>query len=349
VPFISGKAAVEVFYVISGWYIQLVLAEKYTATRLGDSFRKRFYQARYSRLLPSYLLIASLTLLAAALSSAHPLASAWNDIGGLPDTPANRLLKGYLIMTNCCILFQDVAMFTAVRDGGATFAADFQVSQLPVWSALAIPPAWSLGVELAFYAIAPCVLAWRTGFVVSVAVLSVIAKVCAVNYFSLGDPWTYRFFPFELGYFLFGSVLYRLRRWFIPSDPAPQAIMVMAAIFLAAFLSLSGYVGKAVDRFLLWEGSWSALLPVVAGVSVPFLFVTTSSSRLDRLLGELSYPIYLSHWLIITLVAPVTGLAVGSSWRLTILVIGITVGLSVALRIAETALVEPRRRALATN
>ena len=36
-------------------------------------------------------------------------------------------------------------------------------------------------------------------------------------------------------------------------------------------------------------------------VALPFIFAYTKKNKVDRLIGELSYPIYLTHWIVIDL------------------------------------------------
>ncbi|MGA7786999.1 MAG: acyltransferase family protein, partial [Xanthobacteraceae bacterium] len=52
---LGGGLAVELFFVISGFYMQLVLSERYTREKLGERWAFQFYKARYFRLLPIYL------------------------------------------------------------------------------------------------------------------------------------------------------------------------------------------------------------------------------------------------------------------------------------------------------
>src|SRR5437764_1109421 len=58
--------AVYVFFVISGFYMQMVLSTRYTPERLGDAWVRQFYLARYLRLFPAYA-AACATMLGFAL------------------------------------------------------------------------------------------------------------------------------------------------------------------------------------------------------------------------------------------------------------------------------------------
>ena len=80
-----------------------------------------------------------------------------------------------------------------------------------LWTFLLDPPAWTLGVELTFYLIAPFILRGRAlKYLLAIIVVSFLIKaglsVAKLNY----DPWTYRFFPAELGFFILGSVAYKI-------------------------------------------------------------------------------------------------------------------------------------------
>src|SRR5947209_1529056 len=55
-PWLPSGLAVEAFFVISGFYMQLVLSTRYTKEKLGKAWKFQFYKARYFRLLPIYLI-----------------------------------------------------------------------------------------------------------------------------------------------------------------------------------------------------------------------------------------------------------------------------------------------------
>jgi peptidoglycan/LPS O-acetylase OafA/YrhL len=65
---LPATTAVEVFFVISGFYMQMILSEKYTHAKLGRRWWEIFYLARYSRLFPAYLAALVLTVLAALVA-----------------------------------------------------------------------------------------------------------------------------------------------------------------------------------------------------------------------------------------------------------------------------------------
>ncbi|MBC7490509.1 MAG: hypothetical protein H7240_11630 [Glaciimonas sp.] len=154
-----------------------------------------------------------------------------------------------------------------------------------------------MGVELSFYAMAVFVLRRRAVlFVLLFASILVRVYLFAIGIGST-DPWTYRFFPAELAFFLIGAVSHQL--------------------FLPLYLRLDATQLKKVSRiatfcFILFVISYF-LIPVGGALKSPFLFVAFVTllplffiyqrfNRFDRLVGELSYPIYVGHFLVIFLV-----------------------------------------------
>ncbi len=73
------------------------------------------------------------------------------------------------------------------------------------------PPSWSVGVELTFYL---CVLFLNRcssivlGFIAGVSILLRMWVYVQLDWTF--DPWTYRFFPFELSQFLLGMLCCRM-------------------------------------------------------------------------------------------------------------------------------------------
>ena len=106
------------------------------------------------------------------------------------------------------------------------------------------------------------------------------------------DPWSY-----QLAIFIAGMLGYRFYAAIPCSAISPLAVKLVAASIIVALTVLAqpirhsdGYIGLACV-FLA-----TALLPII--------FRASRHSRIDRALGELSYPIYLTHVLIIVSVTP---------------------------------------------
>lgn len=335
---LDATLAVEVFFVISGFYMQLVLSNKYTKEKLGKRWVIQFYKARYFRLLPTYLTWSIIVAIAGiALPTSTPY-TVWRFLGGLPDTVGNLAFKIFLGFTNGTMFFQDVTMYFAVQHGQIHWSNDFRNSDIPLYRGLTVPPAWSLGIELSFYFVAPYLLKLRSHWLVIGTCLFLSAKIVAISMFHLGDPWTYRFFPFELGYFLLGALAFRYRGsldQMVPPRVAKFLVYPFVIVFAAAQLPVP---------------IPTIVYPVAFAILLPLLFRTTSSSKRDRWIGELSYPFYIFHYFLI-------GCARFIVWRALHLSDGyvawialfLTLGLSAAALTLETRCIEPWRSRLATH
>lgn len=288
------STAVQVFYIISGFYMSLILNEKYVSQPHAG---RLFLTNRFLRLFPIYWVILALTFLFFAL--AYPASSP-----AAPETTSLDLFRNYfsemkwwsalfLVFANVFLFFQDAVMFLGLdpATGNLFFARDFHTTHPELHRFLLVPQAWTIGVELLFYLIAPFVVRRGVAVIATLIVFSIGLRVLLYHSGLHHDPWTYRFFPTELVYFLFGNiayVLYRnIRDWRIP----PVCLNTLwAAVFLASvFYSNVDFPGKKILYCLAFS------------LALPFIFLRTKNLKLDAYIGELSYPLYLCHMLLLAI------------------------------------------------
>ncbi|HEX4330027.1 MAG TPA: acyltransferase [Burkholderiales bacterium] len=300
---ISGENAVEIFYMISGFYMTLVLRGKYVAP--GGAGVKAFYANRALRIFPAYLLMAAITLMLCLFGrtlfgwepQAARYVAEWRN-AGLLDLPKLAWL-GFSQLS--MIGLETFNFFTLSNQGAIIPTAGVSADEHELWRLLLVPQAWSLSVELYFYALAPFIVTRRLRLVVGLAVTSFAVRVALWRLADLSsDPWSYRFFPSELMFFLLGSVACR-----IYADCRDAAERRRWVRYLAPLLALMAVEAVGIGRLGGTLGPGDAVAPLVTGaafVALPYLFRKTQSSRVDRMIGELSYPVYISHVLIIWLV-----------------------------------------------
>ncbi|MCH6025160.1 hypothetical protein MMA33_24360, partial [Salmonella enterica] len=82
-----------------------------------------------------------------------------------------------------------------IDQGALAFTGSFARSDVPLYQGLLVPQAWTLGVEMSFYLIAPFVLHSPRRLLVLLAASLALRAVLIASGIGLSDPWTYRFFP----------------------------------------------------------------------------------------------------------------------------------------------------------
>ena len=156
-----------------------------------------------------------------------------------------------------------------------------------------MPQAWTLGVELSFYLLAPLILPRRR--LVIALLLASLALRAALVVVGVGttDPWTYRFFPTELALFLAGALS---QQWLTPLYARlGERRTRQAGSAAAAGMALC----VLVFALLPMRALHTALLLGLTVAMLPLLFRFQSNHRWDRRVGELSYPIYICHLAVI--------------------------------------------------
>lgn len=297
-PIVRGEYAVEMFFVISGFYMAMVLNEKYLPVPSAAKAYRLFVKSRALRLLPVYLVVLTATLIVQSVwarTGANPNTQAF---GSIPPAllfwkhdhlnPASILL---LAGSNLLILGQDAVMYLRVNTHGAlSFTPNFGAAPLAAWRFLLLPQAWSLGIEALFYLLAPLLVRRSVPVIAGAAIGSLALRSLLRHYGLVDDPWSYRFFPSELHLFLLGALGYRAYRRL----RAKQAFRPWQGVFaLAAAITMIAFCWHT----RLWHHP--DLPKLLFAAAVPFIFALTRTNAVDRWLGELSYPLYVVHILVI--------------------------------------------------
>jgi peptidoglycan/LPS O-acetylase OafA/YrhL len=165
-----------------------------------------------------------------------------------------------------------------------------------------LPPAWSLDVEMQFYLVAPLLIIVVTRLSATLTVVAIAVGVLWCGYLTaIGradesprlDVWA--------GVFLIG-VAASVHRWRWPRPIVLASVLLTLIAFAAVavlpvtrpWILLRGATGHRLTGPLAATLAVGTLL-----LAVPFTLATTAvpSGRVDRFLGDLSYPLYLFHWI----------------------------------------------------
>lgn len=336
---VYGVIAVQSFYIISGFYMSLILNEKYVGTR--DSYRL-FITNRLLRLYPTYWALLAVIVLfniGSLLIMGHNGTSErlWTY---LRNGAMGVTAFGYLMLTNLVIFGQDVVSFLELNvvDGTLRFTENYLASEHAGYIFLFIPQAWTVGVELLFYLIAPFLVRRHIAVLLALIGVSLALRIWLYQSGLNHDPWNYRFFPTELAFFLAGSVAYRIYRR-VRSSPPSREFLLIAMLFMILFT-----VTFQVIPIMHVVKQWTYYVALV--LLLPFIFVLTKDHVFDRVLADLSYPVYLSHLFVIEVLL-IVGITKGGPFGLmvSILSISFSVGL---VRYVERPVDHIRQQRVAT-
>lgn len=299
-----GGMAVEAFFVISGFYMALVINEKYSKLPSTStwSWVPTFYLSRVLRLAPAYLLVCLVEAIW-YLKNGTPNVFAPNDL-----TLQARVA---LVFLNVFIIGQDTWQTlwqhaaTGIPNGIVQPVVDFFGKSAAEPMYIFIGQAWSLGVELMFYLIAPFILLSRRRVLVLLAITLLIRFYFLLHADQFPNaPWRSRFFPSNLPFFLLGVVGYWI---YLKTANFRHARKVGGAFAVAGMLFLVVSVVSAGGAFLFkgpedYDQPRFWIFYLLLTVGVPFLFRLTKDSKWDGYVGELSYPIYLVHGFVLGIV-----------------------------------------------
>ena len=283
---VSGNVAVQCFYIISGFYMTMILNEKY----IGNTGNKTFYINRILKIYPIYwiLFIGSVAWSIFVFKFGYPgVIKQYAD--NAPLAPSTWI---YLVLANILVIGLDWIFLFKLKDGGMYFTSDFN-AQKPAFYTFAFNSiAWTVGVELLFYLIAPFIMRKNIWWISSVLFLSLGLRIF-LGFQGLNHaPWDYMFFPTQFLFFMAGGLSYHLYKS-ISLTKSQQVAISMLYLLIILFY------------YQFFENSFikEVFLFVFTALAIPGIFKLTKKSQLDRYLGNLSYPIYISQSFIIMVTA----------------------------------------------
>ena len=285
--FVGSYTAIQIFFMISGFYMALIWSSgRYESVA-------NFYASRCARLFPAYwvsvLTGASFAFLVFFLtgtdSAIRQMVLRFSEFG--------FSMGSWIMVSNSLLISSDMAWFIDPIDFGESWKTH------PI-HLLIQPPVWTLALEIYFYALCPFFVRAKTCVLFFLFVIVIMIRIIGYNYGLDSNPFHARLFPFELALFLLGVLTYRL---FVSQGALAQYLRGPTGFCMAL-----GYLCVVVYFYDIVK---SIPLPVVYGfndymhslmlyfLSVPAfvgLFYWTANLAIDRAIGELSYPIYISHY-----------------------------------------------------
>lgn len=286
----GGQVAVEAFYMISGFYMALILNEKY----VGVGSYKKFILSRFYRIFPVYWIILIVALLLSLIgyygfNHSYYLSRYINNYSCL-----SGFTIFYFVFENLIVIGQDVLYFLKIDESCMpVFTYNVLSFKHTGYQYLLVPQAWSISIEFMFYLAAPFLVTKKVKWQVALVLLGLSLKYYFFNYeYLCYDPWTYRFFPFELAFFMAGSVAYAFYKYIEKkSIPSYIGYGMMCVLVLLVF----GY-----EYITIRDQLKNSVFYILVLLSIPFIFLAFKDNKLDREIGELSFSLYISHHLMVS-------------------------------------------------
>lgn len=276
---LGGDLAVETFFLISGFYMSRILSTTYKSKR-------HFYINRALRILPIYYFVLFLTVVQLQIFASLGIGKVFE----WPKT-ASELLA---FIPNISIFGSDWVQFFNLSSGGlGPIGVSGGIGTASTF--LLIAPAWTLGLELTFYLIAPFIVRLSSQYLSLTIMFLLAMRILYATFGYSQDPWSYRFIVFELPIFFLGVLAYRLKmsekfNFRISNRAIYSAVM--------AFYLIVGLIIQHTNT------QYAFMLMVTIFFGLFILLCSTDEDR-DRRIGELSYPLYLCHILTISSTAAI--------------------------------------------
>jgi peptidoglycan/LPS O-acetylase OafA/YrhL len=283
----NKEIAIFSFFIISGFYMALILDKKYTE----DKPLYLFWSNRFLRIFPLYWLTLLLMVLFTLLKFFLGLGTEDNAITHYIEWSADTSSLYFII---------DLINYI-VRNISLILTIDYFRVNDSTPGYLLVQQAWTLQIELLFYLLAP--------FIVRLSKKTFIAVFLGYVVFFFGFiaplhllPQTLLYiFLSHLIFFLLGVASYQFVYQYIERKKLNAfGLKIIFSIFLLYVLVYNYIPLKlSVDLIHGIDILYYALLII----ALPFIFYFTKKNTIDAFAGSLSYPVYITHFFILKLIS----------------------------------------------
>ena len=256
---VIGGRSVVFFYIVSGFLMSYVLDSKYPRTKAGTY---QFYKSRFLRIYPLWW--------AMVVFSTVTVSAAW-----LHQSPLGIFSAIFLFGSDWLVPF---AHYPDQYFGFFPFRTEI---------------GWTLGAEMTFYLLAPWLL--RSGFAwLSLHWSALWRSELSCSLWSSPHPpsfatyiiWSYFFLPSTFMFFMLGHLARR-----VPYIADCRPVARVCDSHRCRVVCLSDHWGPAGDWFRINDYAAAVLF----ALALPGIFEATKNNRVSNWLGDLTYPLYLTH------------------------------------------------------
>jgi peptidoglycan/LPS O-acetylase OafA/YrhL len=258
-----GPLAVYSFFILSGFLMTLIMQNTY-----GYSFKgfKRYATNRFLRLFPAYWILLTLTL-GCIFFIGQDFVSSFHSRMLIPGSFSELLANVFMIFPS-----------------GTDYPSRLS------------PAAWALTIEMFFYILIGLGLSYNKK-------ITVLWLVLSLSYLLFQNIYLGKL-GFEYGNIYSASLPFALGAILFHFQVALTKINIPASLILILFVINIVFMGSAdffIDEHLIWKFGivGTALNMFFSFFLISTLYDLPVSKRwknIDKIIGELSYPIYVFHW-----------------------------------------------------
>lgn len=286
----NSVIAVRAFFIISGFYMALVLERKYKSY-------KSFVVNRFLRIYPVYWVVMILSLcLGLFLIWWKGMSAGLLDHYILYFGNLSFISKFLLFVSQVIIFGRNIIMYSGLNPVSGSFVWNAKMAyEIPSFPFLIAAQAWALGLILCFYLVAPFLVKIKLRMLLLFGLLLIIIRVGCRGLGMVGYYYDYMMFPFELIFFVMGILSYHLYAR-IKDGRFSKKIGTIGFWVIVIYVMSFQYV--RISFAILEIGFYLTL-----SLLIPFIFTMSKNSLLDRSIGEYAYPVYISHGLVGTVLS----------------------------------------------
>jgi peptidoglycan/LPS O-acetylase OafA/YrhL len=272
----DGTVAITAFYIISGFYMALILNEKYN---IKNNSYKLFLTNRFLRIYPLYWILLIIAVFTSLVFIANPQAHLLS-----PFINQYQVLHGLTLLKQ--IVIDLVRVILLVPNSAYFLPKNYNLDLI------VIGPSWTLGLELIFYLIVPFIARRSLKQIVVITLICHFLRVITYHYFVIliGKNVYVNsfFFPAVVFYFVFGVLSYKLYAIYkkFNSSVVFSRLVLIFIVLYTIFYHFIPIDTRKIYYFSLF-------------ISIPIIFKQFNKNKFDKFVGDLSYPIYISHFVLI--------------------------------------------------
>ncbi len=279
---VGGEIAVNFFFIISGFYTSLILQNKYSNNP------NLFIRNRLQKIFPLYWFHLSFVIIYNIYFYFRYASE--NMIQLFFKVKMFPLI--FSLFSNIFIIGQDLFFFFKFNsDFNIKFTNNFRLGEAPYfYNLLFMPQTWFLSIIIMCYFLSPFLQSFSSKKILLITVFVFMIRLCTYWLKLDHDPWTYRFFPTEVLFFLLGILSFRLymKKIFLTNKTLNIIIFLLTLIYIFIFFKIPDVI---IYKFSSKE--WLFYISFI--FIIPTIFYLTKNLSIDKIIGRITYGIYLNH------------------------------------------------------